>query len=123
MAVLRSVLVVLAGYAVFGVSAALLFQLSGRDPHAPQNLGFIIFAVSYGMVFAGVGGLLAAKLARSRRLLHACGVSVLIGVGATVSLVARPGAEATWSQWAALTLMAPSAWGAAAVRVSDWRRR
>ena len=94
----------------------LLFNLAGRDPHAPQRVEFIVFAVAYGMVFASFGGLLAATLARSRRLLHAGGVGVLIAIGATVSLLASSGPGATWSQWTALTLMAPTAWGAAAIR-------
>jgi hypothetical protein len=119
---LRSIGSVLFGYAVFALSAVFLFQSTHRDPHAAQNVGFIVFAVVYGMVFASAGGLLTAKLAPARAVFHAALMSIVIVLGATASLVARPGAGATWSQWTAITLMAPSAW-AAAWLVQIWRSK
>lgn len=115
MKILRSVLAVILGYAVFAASAVVLFHATGLDPHAPQKVGFIAFAVVYGVVFAGLGGLLAARIAPSKGVLHAAFVALVIALGAAVSLVASPGAGATWSQWTALVLMAPSAWIAAMV--------
>lgn len=115
MKIVRSVAAVILGYAVFAVSAVALFNFAGRDPHAPQSLGFILFAVVYGIIFAGLGGLVAARIAPGKRTIHAAFVTLIIALGAAVSLVARPGAGSTWSQWAALIVMAPSAWGAATV--------
>ena len=115
MSVLRSVAAVMLGYAVFAVSAVLLFNAAGRDPHAPQNLGFELFAVVYGIIFAGLGGLLAARIARRKGALHGAFVAFVIALGALLSLVATPGGGSRWSQWAALAFMAPSAWGAAKV--------
>ena len=115
MKILRSVLAVILGYGVFAASAVLLFNTAGRDPHAPQKLGFVVFAVFYGVTFAGLGGLLAARVAPTKGMLHAVLVALIIALGVIVSLVARPGAGATWSQWAALLLMAPSALAATAV--------
>jgi hypothetical protein len=119
MRMLRSVSVVVGGYLIFALSAVALFQLSGRDPHAPQPLWFMVAAVAYGMGFAAVGGFFAARLAPTRGLLHAGIVAVVVALGASVSLVASPGAGATWSQWAALALMAPCAYvgGRIATRV------
>jgi hypothetical protein len=111
--ILRSVVAVILGYAVFAASAVLLFNIAGRDPHAPQNFGFILSAVIYGIVFAGLGGLLAAWIAARRGELHAALVALAIALGAIVSLVASPRAGSTWSQWSAIALMAPSAWGTA----------
>jgi len=113
--ILRSVIAIVLGYAVFAVSAGLLFRLTGRDPHAPQSAGFMLFAVVYGIAFAGVGGILASRVAQGKGTVHAAFVTLLIALGATISLVASPGAGATWSQWSALVLMAPAAWGAAAI--------
>ena len=107
---LRSLLAVVLGYAVFAVSGGLLFRVAGRDPHAVQDLWFVVLAVVYGMVFAGLGGVVAARLAPSRGAVHAGVVTGLIALGATVSLVRSAGA--TWSQWSAILLMAPCAWGA-----------
>jgi RsiW-degrading membrane proteinase PrsW (M82 family) len=108
--ILRTVAAVVGGYLIFALSAVALFQLSGRDPHAPQPLWFVAASVAYGMVFAALGGFAAARVAPSRPLLHAGGVAVALALGAGVSLVAGPGGGATWSQWAALALMAPSAY-------------
>jgi hypothetical protein len=108
--VLRTLGAVIGGYLIFALSAVALFQLTGRDPHAPQPLWFIVASVAYGMAFAGLGGVVAARLAPTRSLLHAGSVAVVLALGATVSLVTSPGAGATWSQWAALALMAPSAY-------------
>jgi ABC-type transport system involved in multi-copper enzyme maturation permease subunit len=116
--ILRKVVaVIILGYGVFAGSAVLLFRVTERDPHAPQNLGFIVFAVLYGITFAGLGGLLAARIAPTKRNFSAAFVAFTIALVATVSLIARPGAGLTWSQWAALVLMAPSAWAAATLFV------
>jgi hypothetical protein len=106
----RTLGAVIGGYLIFALSAVALFQLSGRDPHAPQPLWFVIASVVYGMGFAGLGGFAAARLAPARPLLHAGVVAGVLALGAAVSLVASPGAGATWSQWTALALMAPSAY-------------
>ena len=56
-----------------------------------------------------------AHLAPTKGTVHAGFVTGIIALGATASLVARPGAGSTWSQGTALVLMAPSAWGAAKI--------
>ncbi len=89
--------------------------MAGRDPHARQDFAFTAFAVVYGIAFAWAGGLLAARIAPGRGTLHAAFVTFLIALGAIASLLTTPGAGSTWSQWAALLLMAPSAWVAATV--------
>ncbi len=121
MKILRSIVAVLLGYAVFAASAALLFKIAERDPHAPQSLAFILFAVLYGIGFAGLGGMVAACIAPRKASLHAAFVTSIIALGAAISLVAKPGDGSTWSQWAALVLIAPSTWVAAAIFA--WRAR
>lgn len=105
---LRSVVAVVAGYAVFGASAAVLFPLTGRDPHAPAPMAFVLWTTIYGMVFAAAGGCAAAAIAPHKPRVHAAIVGALIALGAVVSLVAAP-SDARWSQLAALFLMAPAA--------------
>ncbi len=113
MRILRGVLAVVLGYAVFALSAVALFQVAGRNPHAPQDMGFIVIADLIGMAFAGFGGLLASRLAPSNPNLHAALVSGLIALGAAASLLASPARDATWSQWSALALISPCPWLAA----------
>jgi hypothetical protein len=106
---LRSVGAVVAGYFVFAVSAVLLFQLSGREPHADAPLTFKLASVVWGAVFALVGGWLAAHVSVRHPATHAAAVAAVIALGALASMFADA-AGARWTQAAALLVMAPSAW-------------
>src|SRR3954471_13832781 len=106
---LRSIGAVVAGYFVFAASALLLFQLSGRAPHADAPLTFKIATVIWGAVFAMVGGYLAAHVSVRRPATHAAAVGAVIAIGAIASIAARP-SDALWSQLAAVIVMAPCAW-------------
>ena len=114
---MKSALAVLAGYLVFAISAVLLFQLSGVDPHLVPGLGFIIGSILYGMAFAALGGYIAAVIARGRELAHAAAVACILAIFAFVSIIAQPGLSSHWSQLAAIFLMAPAAVG------GGWMRR
>jgi hypothetical protein len=106
---LRSVGAVAAGYLMFGLPAALLFQLSGHDPHAPASVGFEVASIVWGAVFALVAGWLTARVAGRRPATHAAVVAALIAAGALVSIAADR-SHAIWSQVSALAVMAPCAW-------------
>jgi hypothetical protein len=106
---MKSVAGVVAGYLLFAVSGGLLFWASGRDPHREQSIGFVVFSVVYGMVFAGAGGYVAGAIAGRKPRLHGGAVALVLALGAAVSLLAQPGAGSRWSQVAALVLMAPAA--------------
>ncbi|MEO7086522.1 MAG: hypothetical protein ABI442_03865 [Gemmatimonadaceae bacterium] len=91
------------------MSAALLFKTVGVNPHGPASTPFMIATAVYGMAFASVGGLATAKISRARPYLHTGLLASLIALGAVVSLATSPSTDATWSQWMAILLMAPSA--------------
>ena len=105
----RSVAAVLAGYLVFGVSAVLLFQVSGVAPEAPPSLRFAVFSTLYGIGFAFGGGFLAASLSGRAETWHGAAVGVIIAVLAAVSMLIQSGSGSLWSQVATLVLMAPAA--------------
>jgi multisubunit Na+/H+ antiporter MnhE subunit len=105
----RSIGAVAAGYIIFGVSAALLFQLSGQLPHEAAPTGFKIGSIVWGAVFALVAGWLTARIASRRPAMHAGVLAGLIALGAVISMAAAPG-DAMWSQVSALVVMAPCAW-------------
>jgi hypothetical protein len=111
MGVLRTIGPAIIGYLVFGISAGLLFAVTGRDPHAAAPVGFMIWTTLYGMVFGAAGGYLAARLGARRPRAHALAVSVIIAVGALASLLLSPGSGGIWSQTAAILFMAPAAVG------------
>ncbi len=106
---LKSVLAVIAGYAVFAFSGFALFQLTGQPPHGEASLPFMIGAVVYGVVFAFLGGYVGGLIAGRRPVTHGAAVAVLLALGATASLVSTIGRGAVWSQVCALLLMAPAA--------------
>lgn len=106
MSILRSIAAVVGGYLIFAIPAFALFQLTGREPHAAQPLWFMVVSTLYGMLFAALGGFVAARIAPMRPSLHATIVAGVLALGAIVSLVTSTGAS--WSQWTALIFMAPS---------------
>ncbi len=106
---IRSILGVVAGYFIFAVSAVLLFSLSGRDSHDVAPPGFMLTSIIYGAFFAALGGYVAATIARRHEFRQAAILSLVIGTGAFISLLARPGKGAIWSQLSALLVMAPAA--------------
>ena len=114
---LRSIAAVIAGYVVFAVSAVALFVIAGRDAQAAAPVGFMIFSTVYGMLFAGLAGYLAARIAGRRELLHAAIVTTIIAAGAVSAIFTRPEGGTIWAQLAAVLLMAPAA------TLGGWLRR
>jgi hypothetical protein len=106
---LRSIGAVTAGYFVFAASAVLLFQLSGRAPHADAPMSFKIASAVWGAVFAMVGGWAAAHVSVRRPATHGAVLAGVIALGAVISIAARP-SDALWSQLSAIVVMAPCAW-------------
>jgi hypothetical protein len=68
-----------------------------------------MLTVAYGLAFASLGGFVAGKIAGGTGLMSGVLLAVVIALGATVSIIARPGAGALWTQTAALLLFAPAA--------------
>jgi hypothetical protein len=109
MRLLHSIAAVIAAYFTFGLSAAVLFAISGRDPDSPPERAFALFAIAWGAAYGAFAGWLAARLAGRRPLLHAGIVAALIATVATVSWIAHPGQGAVWTQASAVFLFAPAA--------------
>jgi hypothetical protein len=109
MRALRAILGALSGYLIFAVTGVALGVISGRNLHAAQPLWFIALTAVYGVFFAGLGGIVASRIGPHRGWAVA-GMTFLLVLGAAVSLATSPAADARWSQWCALLLMAPSAW-------------
>ena len=117
---MRGVLAVVSGYLMFAGSAVLFFRLANVDPHLPAAAGFEMLTIAYGLAFALFGGFVAGKIARRTDLMSGIVVALVIALGATVSIIARPGAGALWTQTAALLLFAPASVAGDLIRI---RRR
>jgi hypothetical protein len=105
---MKSVLAVLMGYLVFGVSTIFLFAVVGVDPQQEPEIGFRIWSTIYGVFFAVAGGYVAARIAGKREVSHASAVGCILAFLATASLIAQPGHGSLWSQIAALRFMTPA---------------
>ena len=106
---LRHAAAVLIGYFVFAVLAAALFAFSHRDPHVAQDAAFVAFSLVYGVLAAILAGSVAGTIGAARPIAPARTLSLAIAAVAIVSMLARPGGGAVWSQLGSLFLFAPSA--------------
>jgi MFS family permease len=112
---MRSVIAIVVGYLIFALSAALLFQLTGQQPHEAADPAVMLSSVAVGVVFAIVGGYVAGRIAPRHPRRHAAVVGLLIAVGAIISLVMSGSGTSSWSQVAAVMFMAPAAVAAGAL--------
>lgn len=106
---IRTLLAVLAGYLVFGISAGLLFGVSGRNPKQWHGILFAALSTLYGMCFAFLGGWLAAKLAVRNPARHSLMVAVTIVTIAVVSAVLQAREASLWTEVCTVLFMAPAA--------------
>lgn len=104
-----SVVAIVVGYLIFGASAAVLFNVTDHDPRATPSMVFGAGAILYGIVFAGLGGYVAASLAPRQPRQHAQILAVVIATIALGSLAFEFQDGSVWSQVATLLLMAPAA--------------
>lgn len=105
MQILRSMLAIILGYAIFGVAAQLLFKLTGRDPHNPASFLFMLLATLYGAFFALVAGFAAGCIAGQRPLIHAISISTLLLFGAGISLIL--GSGSAWTMISTVVVSIP----------------
>ena len=104
---IRSIVSIIGGYLIFAVSAALLFQLSGVDPHKPPDTTFIVISIIYGCVFAALGGYVSGLSARQNEIKHSIALTILLAAIATISLFFAQGDR--WTEISTIFLMAPCA--------------
>ena len=104
--ILRNILAVIVGYAIFVISALLLFQFSGVDPHQDPSIGFIVLSIVYGVSFSFIGGLLTQLISRTGTLTINYVLAVIMAGFATFSLLKTSGNH--YSQLAAIFLFAPA---------------
>ena len=106
---LRGVAAVIAVYLVFLVPVGLFFALSGRDPHAPASVPFMVGSTVFGIAFAMAGGYVASRVQPRYGLVCAALIAGIIALGAAMSLFTSPAGSAIWSQVCGLLLLAPAA--------------
>jgi hypothetical protein len=103
---LRNILSVITGYAIFVVSSLALFKLSGQNPHGQTTITFQIFTAVYGIVFSFLSGLVLQLIARKKNLSLNFVLAFIMAGFATVSLITAEGSHLT--QLLAITVFAPA---------------
>jgi len=106
MNIVRNILAVTLGYATFVVSAVLLFQLAGIDPHADPSIGVTTLTIVFGLIFSFVGGLLTQLISMTQQLTTNYVLAGIMAGFATFSLFKSTGNH--YSQIAAIFLFAPT---------------
>jgi hypothetical protein len=106
MKLLKNILAVVVGYAIFVISTVLLFKISAIDAHADPSVGVMILVIAWGMVFSIAGGLVAQMISASGNLTINYILGIMIAGFATFSLFNTTGNH--YSQLAAIFLFAPS---------------
>lgn len=105
MKILRSVLGVIVGYAIFVVSALMLFQLFHIDPHAEPSFGILVFVLLWGQAFSFLGGFLAQGISGTRSLMVNYVLAGIMAGFAAFSLFKSAGNH--YTQVGAILLFAP----------------
>ncbi len=102
---IRNILSILAGYAIFVGTSIALFKISGQDPHQSLTLGFLIFTALYGVFFSFLSGLVVQLIAKTKKLSLNFILACIIAGFATFSLVKSEGSHST--QLFAILIFAP----------------
>lgn len=106
MKIFRLILAVIIGYLIFAVSAVLLFQLSGIDPHNDPSAGVVTLTIAYGLLFSFLGGFVAQPVSGSGKITVNYFLAGLMAGFAAFSLFKSEGNHFT--QLAAIFLFAPA---------------
>lgn len=97
---IRSVLAVLAGYAVLAAVVLLLFFVwsGGEKPVDPPTRDFMLLSLGVGFVAAVAGGWVTARIAPGHRWKHIQALAAVILLLAAVNLFWTAGREPLWFQ-------------------------
>jgi hypothetical protein len=107
--VLKSAVSVVAGYLVFAASAALLFGLSGQDPHQWPGARFLIGSLVYVAVSSTMAGFIAVRSVRSNPSPRpAVMLAAVIGAIAVLSLLLEWKAGSVWTELTVIFVSLPS---------------
>jgi hypothetical protein len=102
---IRKVLSIIAGYAIFVVTSLALFKISRQDPHSHPTTFFVIFTIIYGAVFSFVAGLVTQLIVGKTSSTVNYILAFIIAGFATFSFFKADGSH--WTQLLAIFIFAP----------------
>jgi high-affinity Fe2+/Pb2+ permease len=101
----RSILAIIAGYALFVAASLVYFRVTGRAPHAAATPGFIALTALYGAVSSFFAGLLTCWVSNKGSLKSNYFLAAIIAGFAAFSLFKSAGSH--WTQLLAMFIFAP----------------
>ncbi len=102
---LRQIVAIFTGYAIFVAAAVLLFQLSGIDPHSDPSILFLLAVIACGIASSLTGGYVTQLIAKKNTLTVNYILALIIAGFAAFSFYKTSGNH--YSQMAAIFLFAP----------------
>lgn len=102
---IRQIIGVVAGYAVFVATSLILFKVSGRDPHSDPTLTFVLLTLVYGVAFSFTAGFITQIIARTRNVKINYILALIIAGFAMFSFFKSEGNH--WTQLLAFFIFAP----------------
>ena len=103
---LRKILSIIAGYAIFVATSLALFKISGQDPHSDPTPVFVIVTAIYGIASTFIAGFVVQLIAQTKDLKINYLLSFIIAGLATFSLFKSAGNH--WTQLLAIFILAPA---------------
>lgn len=101
---IRKILGIIAGYAIFVATSLALFKISKRDPHSDPSTYFVIVTIIYGAFFSLIAGFVTQLIAKSTLRLNYILAFIIAGF-ATFSLLKSEGNH--WTQILAVFIFTP----------------
>jgi len=121
---IRNIISIIIGYAVFAVSSVLLFQVTGQAPHQDAPLKFKIITIFYGLLFSVAAGYVVQVIASQTKLTLNYILTALMFLLAVMSMIFSK-ESSHWTQLFAMFIFAPASMigGYLKLRRSkiDWR--
>ena len=103
---IRKILSIIAGYAIFAVTALALFKLSKQDPHADPSTLFVILTAVYAIICSFLTGLVTQLIARTKNLkINYLFALIIAGIAAFSSFKS---AGNHWTQLLAIFIFSPA---------------
>jgi hypothetical protein len=102
---IRKILSIIAGYAIFVVTSLALFKIAGQDAHSDPTAFFVMLTIIYGAVFSFVAGLVTQLITKSAGLKINYVLAFIIAGFATFSFFKSEGNH--WTQLLAIFIFAP----------------
>jgi hypothetical protein len=102
---IKNILSVIAGYAIFVATSLALFKITKQAPHVDPTTSFLILTAVYGAVFSFIAGLVTQLIAQTKSLQVNYILAFIIAGFATFSFFKSDGNH--WTQLLAIFIFAP----------------